>query len=80
MREHEKTPALFDVLEERIRQDENWGEQNHLPERWFCILLEEVGEAAKEVLEAGGTILVPKGRRRFREEMVQVAAVALAIV
>jgi NTP pyrophosphatase (non-canonical NTP hydrolase) len=72
--------VISDVRAERERQDEKWGEQNHMPDRWMCILMEEVGEAAKEILEAQATILVPRGRKKFREEMVQVAAVALAII
>lgn len=39
------------VLAERRRQDERWGKQSHDPDRWHTILSEEVGEAAKAVLE-----------------------------
>lgn len=88
--------AILDVLNERVRQDAKWGEQNHPSvhkhaamelraqraahqklcndgdvERstlaWDGILLEEVFEAVAEADEA-----------RIREELVQVAAVAVA--
>ena len=41
---------LNEVMQERIRQNEKWGEQNHNPVEWISILLEEVGEASKEAL------------------------------
>jgi NTP pyrophosphatase (non-canonical NTP hydrolase) len=69
--------VLRDVLDERKRQDEKWGEQNHNPFIYLTILMEEVGETAKAILETryGG----PEAGR-IREEAVQVAAVAIAIV
>lgn len=83
------TPALADVLRERIRQDEKWGEQNHDPLAWVAILTEEVGEASKEAVnaclpfpESGARPLgfVEERLQAFRTEMVQTAAVALQIV
>lgn len=64
--------ALSNVLYERKCQDEKWGEQNHVPLKWLAILLEEIGEASKDLLE---NELI-----KYRDEMVQVAAVALAAV
>jgi hypothetical protein len=66
---------IQEVMEERARQDERWGEQNHPPGIWLQILGEEVGEANKAVLEwrfGCGAIT------DYRQEMVQVCAVALA--
>lgn len=66
------------VRQERVRQDKKWGPQHHMPEFWMCVLGEEVGEAAKALLEAE-----PEGNLgwdAFREELIQVAAVAVAIV
>jgi len=60
------------VVDERKRQDDKWGEQNHNPERWLAILGEEVGEACKAVLEGDA--------EGYRKELVQVAAVAVAAV
>ena len=60
------------VIAERERQDRLWGVQDHEPLKWVAILLEEAGEYAKDVLE---------GRvAHAREEVVQIAAVAIAIV
>lgn len=68
--------ALDDVLAERKRQDERWGQQDHEPHVWLAILVEEVGEVAETVADklAGGTWR----RDEYRGEMVQAAAVALA--
>jgi NTP pyrophosphatase (non-canonical NTP hydrolase) len=71
--------AVLDVLAERKRQEEKWGEQNHDPYRYLTILMEEVGEYAEAVLqtEFGG----PRGGlERMRTEAIHVAAVALAIL
>jgi NTP pyrophosphatase (non-canonical NTP hydrolase) len=69
--------ALVDVLEERRRQDEKWGEQNHDPFAYLTVLGEEYGELCQCALHDrfGGP-----AAEHIREEAVQVAAVALAIV
>jgi NTP pyrophosphatase (non-canonical NTP hydrolase) len=61
-----------EVLDERERQDRKWGEQNHDPLVWLSILGEEFGEVSKAVLEANAPA--------YREELIQVAAVAMAMV
>lgn len=69
--------SLIAVLRERARQEVLWGEQNHDPFTYQAILQEETGEAARAALElrfGKGTL------EHLREEAVQVAAVALAIV
>lgn len=74
---------LDDVLAERKRQDGKWGEQNHAPEIWLAILGEEVGEASREVLEykfASEVSQFDEHFKKYRKEMVQVAAVALAAI
>jgi NTP pyrophosphatase (non-canonical NTP hydrolase) len=58
---------------ERHAQDAKWGEQNHDDFIWTAILTEEVGEAAQAALHAKFG-----GHGDLREELVQVAAVALA--
>jgi len=74
--------VLNDIRTERRRQDERWGVQNHDPLTYMTILTEEVGEAAKAAVElrfgdpAGGEDY----RREYREELVQVAAVAVAMI
>jgi NTP pyrophosphatase (non-canonical NTP hydrolase) len=69
--------ATLDVLRERARQDGKWGEQNHDPILWSAILTEEVGEYTQAALHHrfGGHKAV-----KLRDEAVQVAAVALAII
>jgi NTP pyrophosphatase (non-canonical NTP hydrolase) len=42
-----KDKSLFSVLNERIKQDSKWGEQNHDMFTWMSILMEEVGELAR---------------------------------
>lgn len=71
-----KEKVLSDVVAERIRQDLKWGEQNHDPFVYKSILDEEVGEYAKSVNEAyfNGASLAD-----MRAEIIQVAAVAIAI-
>ena len=61
-----------EILAERDRQDRLWGVQDHEAFKWVAILLEEVGEYSKDVLEGRMT--------HAREEVVQIAAVAMAIV
>ena len=61
-----------EVLVERERQDEEWGEQNHYSFKWLAILGEEVGEANKAALESKPD--------EYRAELIQVAAVAMAMI
>lgn len=58
---------LAEIVLERGRQDEQWGEQNRTDSRWLDILVEEVGEAAK-ALNQGQPI---------EGELIQIAAVAV---
>lgn len=62
------THAFIKIRKERQKQDEKWGEQNHGDLYWLGILVEEVGELSKEIIEG----------RDCREELVQTAAVAVA--
>jgi len=39
------------IAKERLRQNMKWGEQNHNDYYWMSILLEEVGEASRELIE-----------------------------
>lgn len=69
--------AMGDLVDERKRQHDKWGEQNHDPEVWQTILSEEVGELAECILHwrFGGS----KGSKELmRKEAIQVAAVALS--
>lgn len=61
---------LAQITEERERQDNKWGEQNHSDGDWSLIFNEEYGEAAKARLE--------EDYRQFRKELVESAAVLVA--
>lgn len=71
--------ALADVLAERNRQDEKWGEQNHDPITYGAILMEELGEFTQAALDLrfGGKHGTAE---ELRTEAIHTAAVALAIV
>lgn len=62
--------AIELIVAERNRQDEKRGNPRHSDFVWNTILSEEVGEVAHEVLNPAPYSL--------REEVVQVAAVAMA--
>jgi len=66
---------ILEICQERDRQDEKWGEQNHHPDIWMNILMEEVGEASNACL---GARFANRTYYPYREEMIQIAAVALA--
>lgn len=69
---------VFDeIAKERARQDAMFGEQNHEPFTYLAILGEEVGEVNNAAVEAhfNGASL-----DNYREELIQVAAVAVAMV
>lgn len=63
---------LGDVLHERESQYEKWGQQDHDEDRWMVILMEEVGEAARAIFD--------ENPANYREELLQVAAVAVAAI
>ncbi len=74
---------IDEVKVELGRQVEKWGIQNHNLPIWLMILGEEVGEANEAALEAG----CPNGKpipgdwiRKYRKELIQVAAVAISAV
>lgn len=67
-----KTKAVMEMIaQERQRQDAKWGADRVLtPMLWLTILMEEVGEVARAILERDWANLLI--------EIVQVAAVAVA--
>ena len=79
--------AIRCVTDERERQIQKWGVQDHPIADWFLILGEEVGEAQREACEHVFRLRFPEHYpddperlQRLRTELVQVAAVAVAIV
>lgn len=69
---------IEEILKERRNQDEKWGEQNHKPIEWIAILMEEVGEASKEIVNE--YFIGVNSKDSYRKEMIQVAAVALHMI
>ena len=63
---------LANIKNERKKQDEKWGEQNHNIYKWLAILGEEVGEVNKAALEGKKNEII--------EELIQVGAVAVAMI
>lgn len=77
----EHSGILFDVLNERDWQNKKFGSNRHQhPFVWNTILSEEVGEAAKDSLDMFFGNDKEEALKRYREELIQVAAVAIAIV
>jgi NTP pyrophosphatase (non-canonical NTP hydrolase) len=64
--------AIGDVIRERNRQDEKWGPSENRPAPSLRILAEEFGEVAKAMQDEPDDAL--------RTELIQVAAVAVAMV
>ena len=77
--------ALNLVGQERVKQDEKWGDEhiNHLF-KWMSILMEEVGELAEAANESciktEHTKPEKGGRKAVLKEAVHVAAVAVSII
>lgn len=79
------------VRNERKRQNEKWGIQDHNPVEWIAILTEEVGEASKESVDfhfgnglngsKEANDFIQKDRvNKIKTELIQVAAVAIQAV
>ncbi|MBP3037958.1 MazG-like family protein [Bacillaceae bacterium Marseille-Q3522] len=75
---------MVSVINERHRQDEKWGEQNHNAPVWLGILGEEFGELCQAVNETwfdnGPEARKKGGYENMRAEAIQVAAVAVSFV
>lgn len=77
---------LAEIEAERKAQDAKWGEQNHSPIEWSAILTEECGEVAKEALEfhfqreKNTAEWSAQKLQSYRKELIQVAAVAVAMI
>jgi hypothetical protein len=68
---------LQDIIEERLRQNDKWGKQNHKPAGWLSILGEEYGEVCKAVCD---NLYRIGPNPNYREELIQVAAVAIQMI
>lgn len=65
--------VLEEIRNERAYQDQKWGEQNHPAPYWLGILMEEVGEVAKGVIDN-------EPQENIETELIQCAAVCVAAV
>ena len=66
---------LDDITDERIRQDVKFGITRQLtPTEWLPILVEEVGEFAKAICDEDDY------HENMRSELIQIAALAIAII
>lgn len=75
------TRIFSEIFDERQRQDKKFGPQDHKPMIWIPILVEEVGEVAKAALETHFQYSgADTDYSRYRKELIQVAAVAVAMV
>jgi hypothetical protein len=76
--------AIGDIIRERSRQDEKWGQQNHSLAWWYIILAEEFGELAQTLLEThfdnGPAERRKGGLDNIKKELVHTAAVAAAML
>jgi len=77
--------TLDAIKAEGYSQDRKWGEQNHDPEIWLSVLVEEVGELAQAMLahrfDTGRDAKMHASHNRGMEiEAIQIAAVAAHFV
>ncbi|MDI6808243.1 MAG: hypothetical protein QME66_04580 [Candidatus Eisenbacteria bacterium] len=63
---------LLKVMEEDHNQIDKWGYQDHPPEKWLVILIEEIGELARAILECGTA-------EQIQREAIQGATLCLKI-
>ena len=62
-----------EIITEMERQYYKWGDQHHTDSVWLTILIEEVGEAARAILESNDP-----HSPEMMDELIQVAAVVSA--
>ena len=77
MNQYVTMEAINLVIEERKKQYEKWGKQNHNAFVWMNILMEEVGEASQAALH---DVFGGKAAGMFKKEIIHVAAVAVQII
>lgn len=70
---------INDVMAERSRQDEKWGEQNHSAYVWASIIGEEYGEMCKAINEFGFNP-TPETEQDIYTEAIQTMASCMAML
>lgn len=78
MHDNIQQSILEKIVDERIRQDAKWGPQYHLDDTWAIILMEEVGEVAKSIVDRLNNADPKAHLANMEKEIIQVAAVAVA--
>ena len=71
---------LKDVFDERDRQDDQWGVQNHHPAYWLAILGKQVGQMGTAILNREGWTDKDEATAALRHEAVQLVAVGIAML
>lgn len=74
---------LGEVQGERLRQDEQWGTQEHSEMRWLSLMGEEAGKAnraANKAYDANSALALADWQSDYREHLLTAAAVAVAAV
>lgn len=74
-----KEKIIEDVLNERKRQDEKWGEQIHNAYVWSTIIGEEYGEMCKAINEFGFD-QTPELEQNIYTEAIQTMASCMAML
>ena len=64
--------SIEEIKAERVRQNQKWGIQNHFPNVWLGILVEEIGEVAQAICD--------DKIEEYKKELIQVAAVCVQAV
>ncbi len=72
------TDVVSDVVNERIRQLQLWGEQSHAPEVWMIIAQEEFGEVAQAIQKTQFPWSKETDKGEMYEELIQTIAVLVA--
>lgn len=67
------------VIEERKRQDDKWGEQNHTAPVWGMIIGEEYGEMCKAINEFGFN-QTPEAEQQIYTEAIHTMASCMAML
>jgi hypothetical protein len=69
-----------DIDDERNRQDAMFGEQNHHPAYWLALLGKQMGQLGAKVVDREWAADRDLADVNMREEAVQLAAVAVAMI
>lgn len=70
--------VINEIIAERDRQEQKWGEQYHEFSYWYAILGEEFGEVG-QAIQIGSEAHKSTDANNLYKELIQVAAVATAM-